>query len=113
MEELSRKQYYNHDNYVATYYSLYIALERWLAEAIFRKDVSRVFLASPQYAYRRRFELTDPAVSYSTVPVASLRFPFANYWPLNDGWEPDTRIAANPAAMLEREIGRASCRERV
>lgn len=104
MEELSRKQYYKHDNYVATYYALYIALERWLASVVFRNDISRVFLASPQYAYRRRFELTDPTTSYTTLPSASLRFPFANYWPLNDGWMPDTRLAANPASMLERGI---------
>jgi hypothetical protein len=99
--ETPRKQYYDHSNYTATYYALYIALERWLASVAFRNDLSRVFLASPDYAYRRRFELTDTTTDYSQLPISSLRFPFANYWPLNDGWVPDTRIAANPASLVE------------
>lgn len=108
MIETPRKQYYDHSNYTATYYALYIALERWLSAVAFKNDLSRVFLASPDYAYRRRFELTDTTKDYSTIPVSALNFPFANYWPLNDGWVPDDRIAANPAAMIETGISAQS-----
>lgn len=99
--EATRKQYYDHVDYTATYYALYVALEKWMADVVFREDLSRVFLSSPDYAYRRRFELTDTAVAYNKIQPASLRFPFANYWPLNAGWQPDDRIAANPASFVE------------
>ena len=57
-------QYYIHNSYVDTYYYVYKFLEKWIADNIFRKDASRVFLASDDYAFRRRFELTDMSKSY-------------------------------------------------
>ncbi len=102
--ETPRQQYYNHSRHTATYYALYVSLEKWLASSIFKNDLSRVFLSSTEYAYRRRFELTDPSEAYDTVSASSLQFPFANYWPLNTGWRPDTRIAAPNAAMIESGI---------
>ncbi len=97
--EYRAKQYYVHKSYVNTYYAMYKALEVWLANNIFRCDKSRVFLASDEYAYRRRFELTDTSKDFDTLEVSSLRFPFANYWPLNTGWIPDDRVAAKQAAL--------------
>lgn len=92
-------QYYNHKYYVNVYYAMYKALEKWLTEKIFRNDPSRVFLASDDYAYRRRFELTDTSKDFDTLEFSSLRFPFANYWPQNVGWVPDDRVAAKQAAL--------------
>lgn len=93
-------QYYLHRSYVPTYYWIYIFLEQWIASAVFRNDTSRVFMASDDYAFRRRFELTDMSKSYDEIDASHLRFPFANYWPLNTGWEADKRTAANPAALV-------------
>lgn len=98
--ETLAKQFYKHDAYVASRYALYIALERWLAGVVFRSDSTRIFLASDDYAFRRRFELTDTSQAYDQVQASSLQFPFANYWPGNDGWKPDTREAANTAALV-------------
>lgn len=81
-----RNQYYIHANYTAVYYSLYCALETWLANIVFRKDTSRIFLASDGWAFRRRFELLDSQKNYSDINAADLNFPFANYWPQGDGW---------------------------
>lgn len=92
-------QYYNHKYYVNVYYAMYKALEKWLTDKVFRKDSSRVFLASDDYAYRRRFELTDTSSDYESLEFSSLKFPFANYWPQNVGWTPDTRLAAKQAAL--------------
>ena len=92
-------QYYNHRFYVNSYYAMYKALEKWISKKIFRNDLSRVFLASDDYAYRRRFELTDTSVDYESLDFSSLRFPFANYWPQNVGWIPDDRVAAKQAAL--------------
>lgn len=99
--QTARQQYYDHTQYTATYYALYVALERWFAYTVFKNDISRIFLSSPEYAYRRRFELTDPSIAYDLVSASSLHFPFANYWPLNTGWRPDTRTAAVAATMIE------------
>lgn len=98
--EATAQRFYKHDSFVQGYYSLYIALERWLSNVVFRQDISRIFLASNEYAFRRRFELTDPSQAYNTINASSLQFPFANYWPNNTGWQPDNRPAANPAAMV-------------
>lgn len=98
--EIKASQYYIYRSYVSTYYYVYMRLEEWLKEIIFRNDDSRTFLASDEYAFRRRFELTDTSKSYNDVEASSLQFPFANYWPLNTGWQPDTRIVANPAALV-------------
>ena len=92
-------QYYIHNYYVNTYYHVYKFLESWLADNIFRKDKSRVFMASDDYCFRRRFELTDMSKNYSELDFTSLRFPFANYWPQNSGWIIDPRIAAKSAAL--------------
>lgn len=98
--ETLAKQFYKHDAYTASYYALYVALERWLADVVFRKDITRIFLASDEYAFRRRFELTDTSENYNNIQASSLQFPFANYWPQNDGWKPDERAAANTAALV-------------
>ena len=98
--EIKASQYYIYRSYVSTYYYVYMRLEEWLKEIIFRNDESRTFLASDEYAFRRRFELTDTSKSYNDVEASSLQFPFANYWPLNTGWQPDTRVVANPAALV-------------
>ncbi len=97
--EISSPQYYIHRYYVNTYYHTYKFLENWISTNIFRKDRSRVFMASDSYCFRRRFELTDTSEDYSTIEFSSLRLPFANYWPQNSGWVPDPRIAAKSAAL--------------
>lgn len=93
-------KYYIHTSYVPTYYYAYITLEKWLAANIFRNDLSRVFMASNNYAFRRRFELTDMSKAYDEIEASALRFPFANYNILNQGWVKDEREAANTAAQL-------------
>lgn len=98
--ELSAQQYYIHRNYYNSYYYVYKALEDWIANNIFRQDVSRVFLASSNYAFRRRFELTDMSRNFEEIEVSHLNFPFASYWPLNTGWSADDRIAGVNAAMV-------------
>lgn len=110
--ETQKIQYYDHNQYQATYYALYIALEKWIASLVFKGDLSRVYLASPEYAYRRRFELTDTSIEYNSVAASSLRFPFANYWPLNTGWIPDTRVASNTASLMYAGIYDASAQIR-
>lgn len=99
VETLARP-FYKHEAYTAVHYALYIALERWLCDTVFRKDITRVFLASDEYSFRRRFELTDTSTNYNDVQASSLQFPFANYWPGNTGWKPDERVAANTAALV-------------
>lgn len=98
--ELQASQYYIHRNYVPVYYYIYMELEDWISRNIFRNDTSRVFLASNEYAFRRRFELTDTSKDYHDIEASSLRFPFSNYWPLNSGWQPDQRVAGNQASMI-------------
>lgn len=98
--KIPASQYYIHRSYVNVYYYLYKALEDWIASNIFREDKSRVFLASNDYAFRRRFELTDMSIDYNKLEFSSLNFPFANYWPQNTGWKPDNRPAANQAYMI-------------
>ena len=98
--EIAASQYYVHSSYAPTYYYVYKFLQTWIAENIFRKDISRVFMASSEYAFRRRFELTDMSKNFNDLDFSSLRFPFANYWPQNSGWTPDKRLAANTAAQV-------------
>ena len=98
--ETAAKQFYNHSSFTATYYALYIALERWVADNVFRQDLSRVFLASDEYSYRRRFELVDPSSRYDSIQASTLQFPFCNYWPGNSGWVPDQRPSTNQASLL-------------
>ena len=81
-----------------------MALEDWIAANVFRNDSSRVFLASDDYVFRRRFELTDMSINFNDLDIASLNFPFANYWPLNTGWKGADRLAANPAALVYEGI---------
>lgn len=98
-KEIQASQYYIHKNFVNSYYSVYKFVEQWVADNIFRQDTSRVFLASNDYAFRRRFELTDTSKDFSTLEFSSLRFPFANYWPQNSAWILDPRIAAKSAVL--------------
>ena len=98
--ELRASQYYVHNSYINSYYHIYKYIEKWFASQIFRNDTSRVFLASDDFCFRRRFELTDTSKDFETLDFESLRFPFANYWPLNTGWQADSRFAANPAALV-------------
>lgn len=98
-EKYSAIKYYVHNSYVNTTYYVYKYLEKWLAKNIFRNDTSRVFLASDEYAFRRRFELTDMSQNYEEMEFSSLHFPFANYFPLNSGWEFDTRLSAKNASL--------------
>jgi hypothetical protein len=97
--KLSATQYYVHNSYVNVYYYVYKFLENWIAENIFRNDSSRVFLASDGYAFRRRFELTDTSKNYDDLEFSSLRLPFANYFPQNNGWVPDDRLAGKNAPL--------------
>ena len=104
MDNISSKimasQYYVHHSYVDTYYYVYKFLEKWIADNLFRKDPSRVFLASDDYAFRRRFELTDMSKSYENLEFSSLNFPFANYWPQNNGWVAENRVASKNASLI-------------
>ena len=102
--ELAAKQYYIHKSYVNSYYHIYKYIEKWFTSNIFRNESSRVFLASDEYCFRRRFELTDTSKNFDTLEFESLRFPFANYWPLNTGWKADSRFAANPAPLVYEGI---------
>ena len=102
--ELKASQYYVHNSYINSYYHIYKYIEKWFASNLFRNDTSRVFLASDDYCFRRRFELTDTSKDFETLDFESLRFPFANYWPLNTGWRADTRYAANPAPLVYEGI---------
>lgn len=102
--EVQARQYYVHDSFIPVYYYVYEALEKWLADTIFREDRSRIILSSNEYAFRRRFELTDMTRPYKELEISSLQFPFANYWPLNIGWDREERIAANPATLLYRGV---------
>ena len=98
--EVQARQYYVHDSYIPVYYYVYEALEKWLADVVFREDRSRIILSSNEFAFRRRFELTDMSRPYKELEISSLHFPFANYWPLNIGWDREERLAANPAVLL-------------
>ena len=98
--EVQARQYYVHDSYIPVYYYVYEALEKWLANTVFREDRTRVILSSNEFAFRRRFELTDMTRPYKDLEISSLHFPFANYWPMNIGWDREERIAANPAPLL-------------
>ena len=93
-------QFFKHDYYTPSYYAIYIALETWIAKAVLRNDLSRIFLASDDYAFRRRHELTNLSDNFNDLAFKSLNTPFANYWPLNTGWAPDQRVAANHARLL-------------
>ena len=104
METFASKQFYIHKSFLNTYYYVYMALEDWIAANVFRNDSSRVFLASDDYVFRRRFELTDMSINFNDLDIASLNFPFANYWPLNTGWKGADRLAANPAALVYEGI---------
>lgn len=108
--EIQARQYYIHSGYVPVYYYVYESLENWIANTIFRQDRSRVFLASNEYVFRRRFELTDMTRSFRDLEASSLHFPFANYWPLNVSWSAEDRVAANPAALLYEGINTSRSR---
>lgn len=97
--KIAAKQYYVHKSFVNVYYYVYKFLEKWIADNIFRSDNSRVFMASDEYAFRRRFELTDMSKSYDDLEFSSLNLPFANYFAQNNGWTTDDRIAAKNAAL--------------
>lgn len=102
--EVQARQYYIHDSYIPVYYYVYEALEKWLANTVFREDRSRIILSSNEFAFRRRFELTDMTRPYKDLEISSLHFPFANYWPMSIGWDREERIAANPATLLYRGL---------
>lgn len=99
MNEIASGSFYTLQGHVRGYYQFYLVLERWLADVVFREDISRVFLASDNLAFRRRFEITDTSVAYENLQTSSLQFPFANYT-INGGWQPDSRSGTNPAARV-------------
>lgn len=104
MSESAGSRFFKYDFYAPSYYAIYIALENWLAKVAFRNDLSRVFLASDGYAFRRRHEITNLSENFAELSFKSLDIPFANYWPLADGWLPDDRAASNHAGLLYRGL---------
>ena len=48
--EVQARQYYIHDSYIPVYYYVYEALEKWLANTVFREDRSRIILSSNEFA---------------------------------------------------------------
>lgn len=98
--EYKATTFYDHSYYCATYRKVYDWIEDWFADRIFRKDHSRIFMSSDNYAFRRRFELTDASRDFEALPSSGLDLPFGTYWPQNSGWRPDERVAAKNAVMI-------------
>ena len=110
--EVPRKQFYIHKDYVPTYYYAYKFIKDYIAKMCLRNDISRVVMASNDYAFRRRFETTDMSTNYNDLETSSLNFPFANFWPQNSTIVPDDRFAAKTAALIYSGIEIGSTRVR-
>ena len=103
MPEIKSSSFYNHTSYGASYYTAYVGLENFISPLVFRNDKSRIFLSSDNYAFRRRFELLTGAKSSDEIDLAALDFPFANYSPFNEGWQP-LKNNTNTASMVLRGL---------
>ena len=103
MPEIKSTSFYNHTSYGASYYTSYIGLENFISPLVLRGDKSRIFLSSDDYAFRRRFELLTGSKASDEIDLATLDFPFANYSPLNVGWQP-LKNNVNTAAMVLRGL---------
>lgn len=108
MSEINREYqastFYEQKSWINVYYYVYMALEEWVSKHIFRNDLSRVFLASDEYVFRRRFELMDSSEDYDKINASSLQFPFANYSPQQVGWIPDDTIAMKQASFIYKGV---------
>jgi len=96
-------QYYNHENYANTYYTSQMVLETFLANQLFKGDLSRIQFASDAFMFRKRLDSVD---SKSDNFVAqNLNFPFMSYW-YQGFWEHDDRPFAKSTAqrVLGHEI---------
>lgn len=92
--------FYNHNLYQPTYQAVREALKEFLSEQVFRFDKSRVIVASNEYAFRRRYELTDVSKDFNNIKAMSLHMPFCNINPFNTGWEFDDAPASRNASMV-------------
>ena len=79
--------YYNKHNWVNTTALLAITLEDFLADNLFKSDLSRAVYASEDYVYRRRFELMDSSRKWENIEASSLQFPFFSYH-VDNNWAP-------------------------
>ena len=79
--------YYNKYNWVNTTNLLAISLENFITENLFKSDLTKAIYATPDYAFRRRFELIDTNKNWENIEASSLQFPFMSYH-IDDNWSP-------------------------
>jgi hypothetical protein len=95
-QEFQYESFYDTKKYGMSYYSVQIALERFIAEKILRGDLSRILFTADSFVFRARMEQQDRSTAYQAA--SSLKFPFSNYW-YEGFWERDDRIASNQASQ--------------
>jgi hypothetical protein len=104
--EFITKPYFNHSTYSNVYYTAQMVVERFLANILFKNDLTRVVWASDAYAYRKRFELvaqSDKAMFEGSFRADQLDFPFLNYFYSGGNfWTPDDRVATQQAFQMKR-----------
>jgi len=96
-------QFYNHDNYANTFYTSQMVLETFLANQLFKGDLTRIQFASDSWMFRKRLEIVDK--KSDNFVAANLDFPFMTYW-YQGFWEHDDRVWAKNTAqrVLGHEI---------
>jgi hypothetical protein len=90
--------YYDLTKFANTQYLIMMAIETFFANNVFRSDLTRVFYASDQYAFRQRLNLLAKG---GTDSIYELQLPFMSYF-REGNWQIDTRAAVmNATAALE------------
>jgi len=100
--ELVETRYYEPRKIANTTYIVFMAIEKYIAQEIFKGDASRVMFCSDEFAFRQRINKLYPTLTppYTSIQANQLQFPFANYF-REKNWSMDTRHGIqSPQAAL-------------
>ncbi len=96
--EIIESRYYQPTKLNNVTYLVFMALEKYFGQEVFKGDGSRFFYSSPEFAFRQRINKLYPSLTppYTSISASQMQFPFANYY-RSSGWRIDSRPAIQNA----------------
>jgi len=96
--ELIESRYYQPNKLNNVTYLVFMALEKYFGQEIFKNDLSRIIYSSSEFAFRQRINKLYPSLTppYTSITASQMQFPFANYF-RNSSWRIDSRPAIQNA----------------
>jgi len=94
---LQPTSFYDQSKFPNSLYLIMMELEKYLANQIFRGDLTRVIYASEEYAFRQRLNLLS---KNGNASIKELDLPFMSYY-LTKNWDIDKRMGfPSPTAAI-------------